>query len=91
MLRRLGQLFSKDESSSDIARRRLRMVLVMDRVGLAPEYLSAMKHEIVQVVSRYVVVDQNAIELEVRRSGASVMLVSNIPVTDILRPSLASN
>ena len=85
MLRQLAKLFSRKEKSGDTARRRLRMVLVLDRIGLAPEHLNNMKDEIFQVVSNYMVVDLEGIELEVRRTADSVMLVSNIPVKDILR------
>ena len=89
MLSLIKRLLGGQEKSSDTARRRLRMVLVMDRVGLAPEYLTAMRDEMVQLVSRYLVVDEEAIELEVRRTGESVTLVSNIPVKDIVRPGVA--
>ena len=85
MLNLLKRLLSEHEKSSETARRRLRMVLVMDRVGLASEYLIAMRDDILQVVSRYLVVEQEAVELEVRRTGDSVTLVSNIPIKDIVR------
>ena len=91
MLEFLKRLFPRQEKSKETAHRRLRMVLVMDRIGLAPEYITAMRDDIVQVVSRYLVVDQEAMELEVRHTGNSVMLVSNIPVKDLLRPGLASS
>jgi cell division topological specificity factor len=87
----LTRFLSRQEKSSETARKRLRMVLVLDRVGMAPEYLSSLKDEIVQVVSRYLVIDEEAIEIEVRRMVDSVVLVSNIPVKDMVRASPVAN
>lgn len=88
MLKQLMQLLGKQEKSSGTAHRRLRMVLVMDRIGLAPQYLEAMRDDIVEVVSNYLVVDRESMELQVRREGDSIMLVSNIPVRDFVRSGM---
>ena len=89
MLKQLMQLLGKQEKSSETAHRRLRMVLVMDRIGLAPQHLEAMRDDIVEVVSNYLVVDRESMELEVRREGDSIILVSNIPVRDLVRDRAA--
>jgi cell division topological specificity factor len=60
----------------------------MDRVGLAPDVIEAMKTEMIQVVSRYLVVDEEALELSVERSGDRVVLVSNIPVRELVRAAV---
>ena len=90
MLKQLMKLFGRQEKSSKTAHRRLRMVLVMDRIGLAPHYLEAMRDDIVEVVSNYLVVDRESMELEVRREGDSIILVSNIPVREVVRGREAS-
>ena len=70
-------------SSSDVARNRLRMVLIQDRIDLSPEKMEQMKREIWEVVSRYMVVDDDFTEFEVRRLDELIMLVSNIEVKDL--------
>ena len=90
MLSLLKRLFSGQEKSSETARRRLRLVLVLDRIGLASEQLTAMKDEIVQVVSHYLVVDEEAMDLEIKRELDSVTLVSNIPVKEVVRSGALS-
>ena len=80
MLKQLMRLLRQQEKTSGTAHRRLSMVLVMDRVGLAPRYMEEMRNEIVAVVSNYLQVDPDSMELQVRREGDSIMLVSNIPV-----------
>ena len=71
------------KTSSEIARQRLRLVLIQDRVELAPDKMDQMKQEILEVVSRYMVVEDDFIEFEVRRLDELIMLVSNIEVKDV--------
>lgn len=85
MLKQLMHLLRQQEKTSGTAKRRLSMVLVMDRVGLAPRYMEDMRNEIVAVVSNYLHVDPDSMELQVRREGDSIMLVSNIPVRKLDR------
>ena len=66
-----------------MARQRLRLVLIQDRIDLSPEKMEQMKREIWEVVSRYMVVDDDFKEFEVRRLDQLVMLVSNIEVKDL--------
>ncbi len=81
----LGIANAEDEegNSKDTARQRLRLVLIQDRLDLAPEKMEAMKREIWDVVSRYMVVEDEFMEFEVRRLDELIMLVSNIQVKDL--------
>ena len=69
--------------SKDTAKQRLKLVLIQDRLELAPEKLEDMKKEIWQVVSKYMVVDDDFMEFEVRRLDDLTVLVSNIEVKDL--------
>lgn len=79
----LGLAGGNNESSSEVARNRMRLVLIQDRIDLSPEKMEQMKREIWEVVSRYMVVDEEFKEFEVRRLDELVMLVSNIEVKDL--------
>ena len=79
----LGLADRGSESSSDVARNRLRVVLIQDRIDLSPEKMEQMKREIWEVVSRYMVVNDDFSEFEVRRLDELIMLVSNIEVKDL--------
>ena len=70
-------------SSSTSARERLKFVLVQDRSSLSAETLEAMKNDLVEVISKYVVIDRESIEVEIKRRGSSIMLVSNIPTVRV--------
>ncbi|PKB58566.1 MAG: cell division topological specificity factor MinE [SAR202 cluster bacterium Casp-Chloro-G2] len=69
--------------SKDTAKQRLKLVLIQDRLELAPEKLEEMKAEIWEVVSKYMVVDDEFMEFEVRRVDDLTVLVSNIEVKDL--------
>lgn len=79
----LGVADKGGESSSDVARQRMRLVLIQDRIDLSPDKMAQMKQEIWEVVSRYMVVDDDFLEFEVRRLDELVMLVSHIEVKDL--------
>ena len=69
--------------SKDTAKQRLKLVLIQYRLELAPEKLEEMKKEIWEVVSKYMVVDDDFMEFEVRRLDDLTVLVSNIEVKDL--------
>ena len=69
--------------TKDTARNRLRLVLIQDRLDLSPELMADLKREIWQVVSRYMVVDDDFIEFEIRRLDELMVLVSNIQVKEL--------
>ena len=78
--------FAKDrERTKDTARQRLRLVLMHDRLDMAPENMEAMKQEIWEVVSRYMVVEDDFMEFEIRRLDELMVLVSNIQVKELDR------
>lgn len=69
--------------SKETARRRLQLVLIQDRVGLSQELLESLKNDLLDTISRYLIIDRQAVDMEVTRSGDSVVLVSNIRVNDV--------
>ena len=71
------------ERTKDTAHNRLRLVLIQDRLDLSPQLMADMKREIWQVVSRYMVVDDEFMEFEIRRLDELMVLVSNIQVKEL--------
>mgnify|MGYP000610279559 FL=1 len=78
--------FDKErEYTKDTVRQRLQLVLMHDRLDLAPETMESMKQEIYEVVSRYLVVEEDFMEFEIRRLDELMVLVSNIQVKELDR------
>lgn len=59
---------------------RLKLVLAHDRAAIAPEMLEAMRREILEVVSRYVDLDAEQMELSLDSSDRMTVLVANLPI-----------
>ncbi len=70
------------ERSGEIAKQRLQLVLIQDRLDLPADQMEAMKQEIWDVVSRYLAVEEDFLEFEIRQLDELVVLVSNIQVKD---------
>lgn len=68
------------ESSKDTACNRLRVVLMQDRTNLTPELMERMRKEMVELLSKYVEMDKEALELNLEQDGEQVALMLSIPV-----------
>ena len=78
------------ERTKDTARQRMRLVLMHDRLDLAPDTMENMRREIWEVVSRYMVVEDDFMEFEIRRLDELMVLVSNIQVKELDRLASAT-
>jgi len=85
----LFRFLGKEEvSSKDIARERLKTVLAQDRTNLSPQVLSMLKSSIIDLVSSYMEIDENGVQLQLSRvqggyNGASSALIANIPIRKV--------
>ena len=70
----------QEESSKDTACNRLRVVLMQDRTNLTPELMERMRREMVDLLSKYVEMDKEALELNLEQDGDQVALMLSIPV-----------
>ena len=86
----LKRLFgsSNDETSGQKAKDRLRIVLIHDRTDISPQLLDSLRDEIVQVLTKYMDIDREKIEIDLDRDEKAVALVANIPVLRIKRGSI---
>ena len=74
------QTETEKENAKDVACNRLRVVLMQDRTNLTPELLQRMRKELVELLSRYVEMDKDALELNFDQEGDQMALMLSIPV-----------
>ncbi len=72
-------MFQRRPKSSAIAKERLQLVLVHDR-GFSPQLLETLKSEIIAVISKYVEIDAEHIDVKITRTERQDRLVADIPV-----------
>lgn len=86
MLEFLLRVFGKDNATSrNVAKERLRLVLVHDRADMSPQLLESLKEDLINVISNYMEIDEGALEVNLDTSDNTVALVANIPVIKMKR------
>lgn len=85
---RLRNLFRR-KSSREIARDRLKILLISDRVNCSAETLEMIKNDIAKVISKYMKIDTDSMEIQISKTGTlskgnvNPVLNANIPIIDI--------
>ncbi len=78
-IRELFQL-EKTENTSETATNRLQVILMHDRTKLDPLIMNKMREELIDVFSKYVVIDKEELEIGLKNEGDAVALMLNIPI-----------
>lgn len=84
------KLFGRSQNKSkNVAKERLKLVLVNDRANISPRFLEQIKGDIVRVVSNYMIIDEEGLDIKFTRMRSSTenktisSLVANIPIERI--------
>ncbi|HME82433.1 MAG TPA: cell division topological specificity factor MinE [Candidatus Eremiobacteraceae bacterium] len=83
MLDFINKFFRREEASKTQAKERLRLVLMSDRVSLAPDVFDSMKTEMLGVVRRYLDIDERGLDVHFENAERQFMLLANIPVLKV--------
>ncbi len=84
----LMDLFKK-KNSGDIAKDRLKLLLVSDRANCSPEIMEKIKNDIIQVISKYMEIDAEGLDIQITQTesegnnGNVPALFANIPIKDM--------
>ncbi|HNX92639.1 MAG TPA: cell division topological specificity factor MinE, partial [Syntrophomonas sp.] len=73
--------------SKDIARERLRLVLVHDRSMVSPEVISLLRDDLIKVIQKYMDIDLEGLLVNIEGEDNSVALIANIPIKGMKRAS----
>ena len=81
--------FFTRKSSSNIAKDRLKMVLVSDRANCSPDILEEIKNDLIHVLSKYVEIELEGLDIKIEQTqsennhGMVPALCANIPIKDM--------
>ncbi|MBQ9420097.1 MAG: cell division topological specificity factor MinE [Synergistaceae bacterium] len=76
---------SGSDGSREKAKDRLKIVLIHDRTDISPQLLDNLRGEIVEVLTKYMEIDTQKIEIDLDHDEHEVALVANVPVLRIKR------
>ncbi len=79
----LNRLFGRKEASGNVAKNRLQFVLVHDRVNLSPGKMDQLKDDLIQVISKYVEIDREHMDISLTREDDQNLLIANIPLVEM--------
>ena len=79
MIEFFNRLFGTKPSSAT-AKERLRLVLLSDHISLAPDVVEALKHDLIDVISRYCEVDVANCDVTFEQQDKQVAMLANIPI-----------
>lgn len=103
MFENLGHFFKrmvktdqqKELGSKDAAKERLHLVLMQDRANVSADFLELMKQEIIDVIKKYIEVDEDLIDVRLTNqsnedgTNGAPSLYANIPIVNIKNDMMA--
>ena len=76
--------------SKEVAKDRLKILLISDRVNCSPEMMEMIKSDIAKVISKYMKIDAGNMEIQISQTGSkgdrnarNPILNANIPILDL--------
>lgn len=81
--------FFRKKNSGDVAKDRLKLLLVSDRANCSPDIMEMIKNDIIQVISKYMDIDTEGLDIQITQTesdggnGTVPALFANIPIRDM--------
>ena len=81
--------FLQRTSSCQVAKDRLKILLISDRVNCSPEVMDLIKTDIAKVISKYMKIDTENMDIQINakkgngRASKTPVLYANIPILDL--------
>lgn len=81
--------FKKKEKSKNVAKERLKLVLVHDRSEMSPDFLDRVKGDLIAAIEKHAEIDKKALDLKLTRMKSDEdntpmsVLVANIPIVNV--------
>jgi cell division topological specificity factor len=93
MLLDLAKFFSRSKAPKEVAKDRLKLVLIHDRANVSPQFLEMVRGEIIKVIQNYMDIDEEALDIQMTKTqtddGESLVpaLIANIPIKNVKQMS----
>ena len=81
----LSMFMGEKKKSAHVAKERLQIILAHERSGRSasqPDYLPALQKELVEVIRKYVKIEQDQVQVALENQGSCSILELNITLPD---------
>ena len=78
--------FFRRKSSGEVAKDRLKLLLVSDRSNCSPETMELIKNDIIKVISKYMEIDSEGLDIQITQNHDETegpALYANIPIREL--------
>ena len=83
MYKQLKKILNREPKSKNVAKDRLKLILIQDQIGLNEDVMRDLQRELTKLLSEYFELAPNHIDVGLQRDDESMALVANIPVFGI--------
>ena len=89
LLKKITKKEEQTVKSKDAAKERLHLVLMQDRANVSADFLDLMKQEIIEVIKKYIDIDESAMDVRLTNkensdgTNGAPALYANIPIVSI--------
>ena len=89
MFESILKLFKKEENSKNVAKERLKLVLIHDKANVSPQFLEMLKGELIKVIKKYMEIDEETLDIQLTKTksddGDRIVpaLYANIPILNV--------
>jgi len=73
----------RPQPSSATAKERLRLVLLSDHLSLAPDVIESLKADLLEVIRRYVVIDEQHADVSFEHREHEIAMLASIPIVSV--------
>lgn len=79
----------KKKPSGNVAKDRLKLLLVSDRANCSPEIMELIKNDIINVIKKYMEIDCEGLDIQITQTesdnsnGVVPALIANIPIKEV--------
>ncbi len=83
----------KKKPSGNVAKDRLKLLLVSDRANCSPEIMELIKNDIINVIKKYMEIDCDGLDIQITQTesensnGIVPAIIANIPIKEVKHSS----
>lgn len=83
----LLKFLSKEDSSKNVAKERLKLVLVHDRANCSPDFLEQVKGDLLNALSEHIDFDEAGLDIKITEAeeNGRPALIASIPIKSMKR------